>query len=111
MQVRLVDGSTRFNGRVEIFHSHRWGTVCDDSWDDKDARVVCRQLGFTGGTAVTAVHPAFYGPGVEPIWLDNVVCNGHEANLVECTHRGWGVEDCHHNEDAGVQCGKHNNCN
>jgi len=42
--VRLVGGNSSREGRLEVFHNNQWGTVCDDSFDDTDARVVCRSL-------------------------------------------------------------------
>ena len=44
--VRLAGGLSSNQGRVEICYNNQWGTVCDNSFNNIDASVVCRQLGF-----------------------------------------------------------------
>ena len=129
--IRLVGGRNEYEGRVEICQRGSWGTVCDDNWDDTDARVVCRQLGiFTGGKSCNLdiidiagydVHACLFaqladaiatyrdmfidfGPGTGPIFLDEVGCTGSETTLDDCPHRGIGTHNCDHDEDAGVIC-------
>ena len=99
-RIRLSQGS---KGRVEVHHqSYGWGTVCDDSWDINDGRVVCRQLGYSRATAV--YQSAHYGQGSGPILLDDLHCTGNEKLLWDCPHWGWNMENCGHHEDAGVVC-------
>ena len=100
--IRLVGGSSNHEGRVEIRYDGRWGTICDDFWGMSDAEVACRMLGFDG--ASNAVGSAHFGRGSGPIWLDDMRCEGEEANLEDCPRRPFGHENCGHGEDAGAVC-------
>ena len=101
--VRLVNGATQYEGRVEVYHNGEWGTVCDDGWDLNDAQVVCSELGL--GNAINATNRGFYGQGRGRIWLDNVECVGTERTIRNCSHRGWGIlYSSSHYEGAGVKC-------
>ena len=79
--------------------------MCDHGWDNADAGVVCRQLGF--GSSGSTYKSAYYGQGAEPIWLSNVSCTGIESSLAECGYFGTNVGDCTHSNDAGVICSIH----
>jgi deleted-in-malignant-brain-tumors protein 1 len=105
--IRLMCGNKDYEGRVEIFHSREWGTLCDDGWNANNARVICRQLSYSGGTSIS-IGDAPYGQGVGRIWMDEVRCKGSEHNISSCSFTGWGVHNCGHSEDIGVVCLKNN---
>nr|XP_010948995.1 galectin-3-binding protein [Camelus bactrianus] len=109
--MRLVNGDTANEGRVEIFYSGQWGTVCDNMWDLTDANVVCRALGFRNATE--ALGRAAFGPGFSeeqpclrapPPMLDEVECTGTEPSLANCRSLGWMKSNCRHDQDASVIC-------
>uniref|UniRef100_A0A8B9FZM5 Lysyl oxidase homolog n=1 Tax=Amazona collaria TaxID=241587 RepID=A0A8B9FZM5_9PSIT len=103
IQLRLAGQKRKHNeGRVEVFYSGEWGTVCDDDFSIHAAHVVCRELGYV--EAVSWLPSSKYGKGEGKIWMDNVHCNGKEPTLAACTSNGWGVTDCKHTEDVGVVC-------
>ena len=45
--VRLNGQHMATGGFVEVFANGQWGTICDDGWDDNDAAVICRMIGFS----------------------------------------------------------------
>ncbi|KAH3727046.1 hypothetical protein DPMN_052971, partial [Dreissena polymorpha] len=99
--VRLADGGKNW-GRVEVFHNGEWGTVCDDHMDDNFVDVLCAQLGMNNGNILQNLN---YKKGTGKIWMDNVECTGAELSIENCTHHGWGIHDCNHEqEDVGVVC-------
>ena len=132
MKVRLMNGTkvstTVGRGRVEICYNNTFNTICDDLWDDLDARVVCNQLGFDGKgknehqsiiycnvfraldhVALRGNVQTFrdsFGKGNNSILLDDVMCSGNEPSVLNCTSNGFFQHDCNmnHTEDAAVLC-------
>ena len=113
--VHLTGGSETWEGDIYICHQDSSQPVCDDGLSGPNgsdlgavangwafAGVVCRQLGHATGTATT--QSSFSGHHLNNFLLDDVVCNGSEANLGACQHPGWGVENCTGSEFAGVRC-------
>uniref|UniRef100_A0A4W3GFM6 Soluble scavenger receptor cysteine-rich domain-containing protein SSC5D n=1 Tax=Callorhinchus milii TaxID=7868 RepID=A0A4W3GFM6_CALMI len=100
--VRLANGDTICSGRVEIFHSSTWGSVCRDGWDTEDARVVCRQLSC--GDPTLSIAPVSASQAIDQIWLMKVRCVGTENSLDQCPANPWGQHNCNHEDDVGVKC-------
>lgn len=98
----MVNGDKPCSGRVEVYYSGQWGTVCDNSWDLSDATVVCRELDCAG--AVEAKLNAYFGQGSGKVWMDAALCSGGEASLMSCSSTRWDIPSCGHADDAGVVC-------
>lgn len=56
--LRVVGGNNDLQGRVEICYNEAWGTICDNQFDNVDASVICRQLGFSQNSKCITVDIA-----------------------------------------------------
>ena len=109
--LRLMGGDSLAEGRLEVMHAGRWGTVCDDQFSVVDARVACRQLGWPAAGAaiidrvVRGSHARTDAARARGrVWMDGLACLGNEDRLDACPFGGWGIEDCSHAEDALLKC-------
>ena len=85
--------SANDTGRVEVSFYGQWGTICNYEWHIKDAKVVCRQLGYQDAVRTLQSHQVSSGSG--RIWLSNVRCTGGEQNI---------NNNSRHSADIGVEC-------
>ena len=96
-----------------VKHNNQWGTVCDDflltAGPDngnnnparalKNAQSACHTLGLSGGSTISYKYT-----GSEQFLMDDVNCASSTTNFLECSHRGWGTEDCSHGEEVLLTC-------
>ncbi|XP_071961853.1 scavenger receptor cysteine-rich domain superfamily protein-like isoform X2 [Antedon mediterranea] len=103
--VRLVDGKNLNEGRLEIHHFGKWGSICmdEDGWSVEDVTVACVQLGYPSGNSTIESIP---GPKDQPIYLNDVICSGNEKSLSDCQHGDWGIHDCSHKQDVALACNR-----
>ncbi|XP_076465364.1 scavenger receptor cysteine-rich domain superfamily protein-like [Babylonia areolata] len=66
---------------MRIHHGGVNGRVCHAYWDDRDARVACRQLGFPTGQAYRLDVPS---ASVGPVLMTEVHCQGSESSIFDC---------------------------
>ena len=124
--VRLVDGRSPYEGRVEVCINDQWGTVCDNSWSNTDATTVCKQLGYaytsskifaflsnlyccnnqSSFSAAKAYANAYFGQGNGSILMDHVECASTDTTLFGCSSSPilQVSPGCGHDDDAGVGC-------
>ena len=102
--MRLVNGSSPNEGRIEVRHQGIWGTICNLGRDFDVGTVVCRQLGYKRAEKMVD-NPYLFGQGNGPVWM-NPHCAGNESSLAHCYFYRWAVYDfwCNHTHDAGVIC-------
>ncbi|CAC5357212.1 unnamed protein product [Mytilus coruscus] len=100
---KLINGTTSYNGRLELYYDGTRGTVCDDGFGDIEASVVCRYLGLSwNGRFSYEFKDWFEGSNY---LLDDIDCTGRESSILSCKHTSWNSHNCDnkHREDVGIQ--------
>ena len=86
---------------MEVYYNGEWGAVCSYGWDQQDANIVCRQLGFE-----SAILVDFGQRTAADISLESFMCSSNDTVLASCGHYGVGIKvNCRSQyKVAGVKC-------
>ncbi|XP_062913395.1 deleted in malignant brain tumors 1 protein-like [Mobula hypostoma] len=80
--LRLSDGGSRCDGRVEVYDNGTWHRLQDKDWNLNDANVVCGQLRC--GFAISAYNSSRSRETERSVWVTEVQCEGNESHLRNC---------------------------
>ncbi|KAK2577430.1 hypothetical protein KPH14_003537 [Odynerus spinipes] len=105
--VRLVDGPSPLEGRLQLFHRGHWRSVCTNSrnWTRADLETACRQLGFQGGRWWSWIDRQW--PAKPRLLYEQPRCRGTESSMTNC--EGWSERQlgggvCDYHPDLGLSC-------
>ena len=122
--IRLIGGGFENEGTVQVCYNKLWGLISDSNWDNNDAKIVCKQLGYIGGSKLKviqlywlishvvidalAILGSQYGKPNITVHLKNVDCTGTENTVTQCTKTQLSVNDGRlelpNANAAGVDC-------
>lgn len=92
-------------GLVEVSGPKGWSEVCHHGWDDTDAGVVCKELGFKSGVAL---HNGTRGSVRMSLGFSDAFyrfkCKGNEKRLLNCSHLDYYWQSCVDGSLAGAIC-------
>ncbi|KAM9376162.1 scavenger receptor cysteine-rich type 1 protein M130-like [Pholidichthys leucotaenia] len=99
--VRLLNGPSLCSGRLEVKSNQSWSSVCEADFDQRDAEVVCRELGC-GSPSV--LQGGLHGDVEAPMWNKEFQCEGHESALLDCRSSGSARNNCSPGKAVGLTC-------
>lgn len=97
---RLNQGTNASMGGVEVFYKGEWNGICDAKFEDVDAAVICKHLGFGYGKAIPY---SSFGKLTGNITIYDVGCDGTEDGLLKCKYT-YGKNRCPTKTYASVYC-------
>ncbi|XP_043270872.1 protein bark beetle isoform X2 [Venturia canescens] len=105
--IRLVDGSSPLEGRIQLLHQGEWRSVCTNSrnWTIADFETACRELGFQGGRWLSWMDRQW--PAKPRLLYEQPQCRGTESSLQNCdqwSYRQLGAGVCDYHPDIGIAC-------
>uniref|UniRef100_A0A3Q3LAF1 SRCR domain-containing protein n=1 Tax=Mastacembelus armatus TaxID=205130 RepID=A0A3Q3LAF1_9TELE len=98
---RLVNGTSLCSGILEVKSNQWWSSVCEADFDQRDAEVVCRELGCGAPLVLQGV---LYGEVGTPMWNREFQCGGHESALLDCRSSDSVRNTCSPGKAVGLTC-------
>ena len=99
--LRLMNGTKRWEGRVQVYYNNTWGDICVDGWSSTNGDILCKQFGFQSyvGTINLGNQPI-----AQIVWLKNIRCSASvHSDITSCPFQGWGVT-CSYSTPLAIRC-------